>query len=310
MWKCGKCHADLNAPTKECSQGHETGIPTNVCLANQDEPKLHERFESCLAEVDDTLRTNRLARYQQTVCDNLSVSINVRAGSLVNFMSDERIRYVNLHDNLRANAVLNYDKELANKRTVIDGMAFKADGQKLNFGAVNLGNNTGLISYGEVCIILNSDEIRSRVSFLENNVFSYYSESGGAIRFEIPAGSRALWHSLGELALVKHAADFFGADELSCDQISRLLLHSNGDKATDQYIEAQIFPPITRATISRIIVNLKAWRKVNDKSLVGKTEEHLQELSSRAKNFIKYFRDEVQDNVPSVPLEFINATEN
>jgi len=304
MWKCGKCDAELDSPSKDCPCCQlETEIPSNVWLAALDEPSLQERFDACLTAIDRNLITTRINKYAQIVSDNLSISINLRAASLINFMTDERIRYVNLHDNLRANAILVYDKELANKRSVIDGMAFKYDGQKLNFGAANLGNNTGLVSYGEVCIILKSAEIKGRTSFLENNVFSYYSESGGQISFKIPAGARALWGLMYELAIVKHTAEFFGTDELSCDQISKLLLQSGGDKSTDQFIEAQIFPPITRATISKIIVNMKAWRRVNDDGLVGKTEEHVRELSSRARNFINYFNDEVESNVPEVELE-------
>jgi hypothetical protein len=306
MWKCGKCGEELDSPSRVCPHGeHETDIPSNVWLAGLDEPMLQERFESCLNAIDQNLLKTRLNKYEQILTDNLSVSINLHAASLLNFMSSERMRYVNLHDNLRANVIQGYDKELANKRNVIDGMAFKSDGQKLNFGAVNLGNNTGLTSYGEVCIILNSDEIKSRVSFLEDNVFTYYSESGAGVSFTIPAGARALWDSVYKLAIVKCTSEFFGAVELTCDQMSKLLLQPTEDKSTDRYIEAQIFPPITRATISKIIVNINAWRKVNDKGLVGKTEEHLQELSSRAQNFINYFRDEVEDNVPGVDLKVV-----
>lgn len=306
MWKCGKCDAELDLPSKDCPHcQRETEIPSNVWLASLDEPKLQERFDACLAAIDQNLRATRLNKYAQIVTDNLSISINLRVASLINLIADDRIRYVNLHDNLRADAIPDYDKELANKRSVIDGMAFKYHGQKLNFGAANLGNNTGLISYGEVCIILKSAEIKSRASFLENNAFSYYSESGGKISFNIPAGARALWDLVYKLAIIKHTADFFGVDELTCDQISKRLLQSTGDKSTDQFIEAQIFPPITRATISKIIVNMKAWREVNDDGLVGKTEEHVREVSSRAQNFINYFHDQIKGTVPKVELEVV-----
>lgn len=307
MWKCTECDAQLNPPVEVCPNGaHKTGIPSNVWLAGLDEPKLNERFELCLNQIDEDIRKARLENYERELSEHLSVSINLRASSLINFLSDERIRFVNLHDNLRADAIPDYDKELANKRMVIDGMAFKSDGPKLNLGAVNLGSNTGLISYGEVCIILKSAQIKDRASFLENNSFSYYHESGAEISFHIPAGSRALWHSMFELAIVKHKNDLFGSDELTLEQISNLLLESTGDKNTDRFIEVQIFPPIMRATIHKVIVNMKAWRKSADKNgLIGKTEQHLQELSERALTFVKYFADEVNAELTDVELEVV-----
>lgn len=306
MWTCGTCGAELKSPCKKCPHGkHVTGLPSNVWLAAADEPNLEERFLSCIrpAENDELMET-RLHKYVRILRDNLSVSINLHPESLINFMHDERIRYVNLHDNLRANAIPGYDKELASKRSAIDEMAFKYDGQRLNFGAVNLGDNVGLISYGAACIILRSEDIKNRVSFLENNVFSYYNESGGAISFNIPSGSRALWDTVPKLAIIKLNTALFEPAEITCEELSSLLLLSEGDKATDRYIEAQIFPPIHRATISKIVLSMNAWRQVNATGLVGKTAQHMQELiAKRWQNFLNYMNDEVEDNLPGVEMQ-------
>lgn len=289
MWKCGSCQKEIKIPSRECPHGdHETELPSNLWLAGVDEPELEKRFQACAESIKETGRIEWLDNYQQLLNDNLAVSINLHPESLINLMSDARLRYVNLHDNLRANVIRDYDKELASKRLAIDVMAFKYNGTQLNFGAVNIGENVGLLSYGAACMILKSVDIKCSVSFLENNVFSYYHESGGEISFKIPKGVRALWNSVAELAIIKHTDEFFGCDELNVDRISKILLRSTGNKATDQFIEAQIIADISRATIAKIILNMKTWRKVKDDGLVGETALHMQELMrERATNRIK-----------------------
>lgn len=314
MWKCKSCDAELKSPTKVCPRGgHETGVPSNVILAHVDEPQLEARFGTRLKFTDgDVPLQVRLGEYSRLLRDELSVSLNLHYQSLLSFIQDPRIRYVNLHDNLRGNLIPDYDKELANKRNAIDRMAFGPDGERLNFGAVYLGHrNVGLISYGAACIILKSDEIMCRVSFLENNAFSYYSDSGGAVSFNIPHGSRALWPTLYKLAIIKHVAELFGSTEMTPEEISEAVLYSAGDKSTDRFIEAQIFPPIDRGMIAKIVLSTKDCRKVNAPGLVGETAEHIREiLTRRVENLRKVLADEVHLNLPGVKLEVVdNAPE-
>lgn len=314
MWKCESCEAELESPTEVCPRGaHETGVPSNVILAHLDEPELEARFETRLEFTDgDVPLQVRLDGYAQLLRDELSVSLNLHYQSLLSFIQDPRIRYVNLHDNLRGNLIPDYDKKLANKRKAIDRMAFGPDGEKLNVGAVYLGHrNVGLISYGAACIILKSDEIMCRVSFLENNPFSYYSDSGGAVSFNIPHGSRALWLTLYKLVIIKHAAELFGSTEMTPEEISEMMLYSAGDKATDQFIEAQIFPPIHRSMIAKIVLSTKDCRKVSAPGLVGETAEHIRDiLTRRGENFREVVTDEIYLNLPGVELEVVkNAPE-
>ena len=293
-------------PAKDCPHGpHETHIPSNVWLAADDEPELEKRFQSTTHSIENApALKKRLKRYSGTLRSKLTVSINLHPESLINLISNPRIRYVNLHDNLKAEVVQDYDKRLASKRRAIDEMAFEYDGEKLNFGAVNFDDHVGLISYGSACIILKSGEIKSRVSFLENNAFSYYSESGGRKSFNIPEGVRALWHSMAKLVIVKHAKEFFGTDELTTKEISKVLLCSTGDKSTDQYIEAQIFPPINGRTISKIVLSMSAWRRVNNNDLVGQTARHMEALL-REQTFLDYMRQKIQQNLTGVELKVV-----
>jgi hypothetical protein len=308
MWKCGKCHLQLDLPSRLCphDDAHETDIPSNVWLAGDDEPDLEKRFQSIteLLYQSPSLRA-RLDKYSELLRANLTISLNLQPEALFNIIFNPGVRITNLHDNLKAQVVQNYDKRLASKRRGIDALAFDYDGERLNFGAVNLDGQVGLVSYGSACLILNSAEIKCRVSFLENNAFSYYSASGAGKDFHIPRGARALWHTLEKLLMIKHVKELFGTNELTLEEISNVVLRSTGDKSTDQFIEAQIFPPILGGTISKIVLSMKNWRKVNNISLVGKTAQHMQDLLYQ-QGFEDHMRGAVQRNLPGVELKVVD----
>ena len=308
MWKCGKCDRQLDSPSRVCPHdAHETDIPSNVWLAGDDEPELEKRFQSVIVSLNQSQSLKeRLDKYSEVLRANLTISLNLQPEALFNIIFNPDVRITSLHDNLKAQVVQNYDKRLASKRRAIDEMAFEYDGEKLNFGAVNLDGQVGLVSYGSACLILNSAEIKCRVSFLENNSFNYYNASGGAKDFHIPRGARALWHTLEKLLIIKHVKELFGTNELTLEEISNLVLRSTGDKATDQFIEAQIFPPILGGTISKIVLSMKNWRKVNNIDLVGRTAQHMQDLLYQ-ESFVNNMRGAVQRNMSGVELKIVDV---
>ena len=251
MWVCSSCRQGLNTPSIRCPNCNSwTDIPSNVAFAGEDEKHLEQRFEDCLRNCEECQK-NLIDVCVQTVKKNISVSVNLWPESLLNILQDERIRYTNLHDNLRANAV-NYDDKVAiAKREGVDKLGFGVDGDKLNSGAVNLGN-VGLVSYGAVCVFLKSDDkLKKYISFLEDNSFNYIKYSPPTVDFRIPSGVRALWHTVHKLIVVKHRNDFLNK-KLTCIELANLILVSNGDKKKDRFIEAQIYSDVTRSSISKI----------------------------------------------------------
>lgn len=196
----------------------------------------------------------------------------------MNFLRLPRIRYLNLHDNLGAGAVVGYDRDLAATRLGVDTVLFGDDGKKLNFGAVNLGT-IGLYSYGAACVFLKSKSIRDRTSFLQNNSFDYVTGSLPNIGISPPSdGERALWRTVPMLATVKNALEFLGVRFISRNALALIVLFSTGAKKTDRFVEAQIFPPITRNVISKIYFSPSHYREIANASLIGKTAQHNRDL--------------------------------
>ncbi|OEC87658.1 MULTISPECIES: hypothetical protein [Methanobacterium] len=251
MWKCKECGDSINPPSDICTIcGKPTAIYSNIVFASEDEPELKNRFSKCEAEYQNTGKKHYCDELIKFLEENISVSINMRPESLINILSDPRIRYVNLHDNIRAKAIENLDSRIIAKRLMVDSV-FGIDGDKINYGALNLGT-IGLISYGKCCVFLKNEEISNRVSFLEENSFSYVKGSWPSINLSIPYGIRALWHTVAILTLVKHHKEFLSS-KLNKEVISNMILFSEVNRKSDRYIEAQICPPIILSTIDKVL---------------------------------------------------------
>lgn len=272
MWKCAACGADQRPPSRRCRSCNEpTRLPSNVALAGEDEEHLLARLSQSRThfEASDPQSWDRMSGARETVELNKCVSINIHPETLVSILQDDRLRYVNLHDNLRARAILAYPPELVAKRKGIDNLAFGNDGEDLTFGALNIGT-LGLYSYGACCVFLKSDELANQISFLERNSFSYCTLDGPGVTFHIPLGVRALWHSVSDLAVLKHKEIIAGVPDISRETLGNLIIESEGDKGTDDFIEAQIYPPITLRCFKKILYDPGITRPNRAKGLVGK----------------------------------------
>jgi hypothetical protein len=139
MWKCATCGEKLALPCERCpSNRHVTLLPTNLIRAAADQGALETKYHDC-CERDGSNAVKRLRHCRRVIRKHFAVSINVHPEALVNFLRSPKIRYLNLHDNLGAGAVIDYDRDLAATRLGVDTVLFGDDGKKLNFGAINLG---------------------------------------------------------------------------------------------------------------------------------------------------------------------------
>jgi len=305
MWKCNVCGAEINPPKFKCPKCNGiTGITSNVVVSFEDEKFLEKRYQKCKEDCDEE-KKKKLKKFVKIFKDNLSISINLHSGSLINFLQNERIPYLNLYDNIKAK--VEYDPELIAKRRAMDNLLFGKDCENLIHSAINLGN-IGLVSYGAACIFLKLDEnVKKNTSFIEQNSFDYINSSSTATNITIPPGIRALWNTVHKLAVVKHQKELKNNSNLSYKELSNLILFSDGEKKNDRFIEALILQPITRKSVSRIIYSPYHDRIINAKGLLGKTEKHnrkiLEDLSNSAEKLIS---SQIELFLPEVTFEVVD----
>ena len=231
----------------------ENSMSSNLHRAQEDEIHLINRYEKACESARQSNKFKLLKGFENHVDENKTVCINMRASTLRNLLQDERVRYINLHSNLDAGAVEDYDSGKYQKRLLIDIFIFGPDYKNIVFGALNVGN-CGLISYGEYCVVLKTEDIKERTSFLEKNSFQYVLDfSRTTLHIEVPDGSRALWSTVSKLCVVKHVQDILQKEHLNPSQIADMVLRSTEQKQDDDFIEVQVLRPIGISNIARVI---------------------------------------------------------
>ncbi|MGJ5819963.1 hypothetical protein [Paludibaculum fermentans] len=233
-----------------------TNTPSNIALAMDDEPHLTARFERCREQIEctDPALWIRLSGVVELIKKKTGVSINMEPGVLISMLQSERLRYANLHDLIQAQLLEKYPREWHSKRKGIDNIVFGTDGESLVFGALNLGTD-GVFSYGPCCVYIHMNMIANVVSFLERNSFVYFSQNGAAVSVHVPPGTRAVRSTVAHLAVVKHIRDMQQLTDVSLKCLARVLLTSQGDKFSDEFIEAQIAKSVKSSMFKSVVVS-------------------------------------------------------
>ena len=234
----------------------EKSIPSNLRRAQEDEVHLINRYEKACESARQSDKLELLKYFKNHVHENKTVCINMinmKVSALRNLLQDERVRYINLHSNLDAGAVEDCDPKDYQKRLLTDIFIFGLDYKDIVLGALNVGN-CGLVSYGEYCVVLKTEDIKDRTSFLEKNPFKYVLDfNKSTLRIEVPDGSRALWSTVSKLCVVKHIQCILPKEHPNPLQIADMVLYSTERKQDDDFIEAQVLRPIGISNIARVI---------------------------------------------------------
>jgi len=105
---------------------------------------------------------------------------------------------------------------------------------------------------------------------------------------------------VGLLAVVKHQSDLLnGSEKWDVRMLGELLIRSEGDKNTDEYIEAQIGAGVTSADFRRILLDPSKARKAQAGGLIDEIEAFERES---AELLLKHVAPSVAfEMVPPVP---------
>ena len=296
MWNCRECKRQLVEPCEPCCHcGKPSGVPSNVVRAAGQARYLKQRYKTALASE---AASPVLAHCQELIQQSAGVSINMPRSVLEQMLRTPKVRYINHHDVLRADMKTDVDRENKAKREGMDALLYGDDGKKLNFGALNLGS-LGVYSYGEACVFLKEDGVRDRTSFMETNTYGYHKDGGDGvdILIEVLSGSRALWDTVGMLAVVKHEKDLLrNTGEWTLPRLAEVLIQCEGDKNTDRYVEAQIYPPITSEHIRRVRLDPSKARGPAAGGLIGEIEKYEREVAELLRQRV----------APSLPFEVVS----
>ena len=248
---CGGCNNKLDYRKRECPHcGEDNGFP-NVRHASLHHPALKERVKTLKEKYPE--REEVFEKLMRLITNHGRVVINLKYDTALNLLESKE-SYVNKYQRLKSDA---HEPDLENFQTrkLVDTQLFVGCYESLIFAALSV-DRKGLTSYGDVTIVLKNDYIRKRTSFLEMNSYQFIKDftvldpNGRAlVRTEIP-GHRASWNYLEKLALAKLGESI--NPNTTEAEFPNEILFSDGDKATELFIEAQIYGKITAQTFEDI----------------------------------------------------------
>ncbi len=149
----------------------------------------------------------------------------------------------------RAKAIFQNDRD----RCIVESAFYGYDGRNLVYAALTV-NEQGLSSYGDVTVLLRTSNIEQRTTVFEKNtydLFDEFVEKGWKVRKTIPSGHCGTWKERGKVAVAKHGSEI--ATETTAPDPAILLLKSDGDRGTDEFIELHIFNKVNYSNFEQVV---------------------------------------------------------
>ena len=142
-------------------------------------------------------------------------------------------------------------------RTAADAALFTNYHDELRFAALTL-DEQGLSNYGACSWLLRVEMIAHRTSVMDENstMFVKHHDLKLGDADQVPPGYRAVWDERGKLAVAK-LGDRIDATTTAAEYSATLLRQGSGS-ADDEFIEAQVYGPLTIRTIEHLTINPRA----------------------------------------------------
>jgi len=254
-----ECRAPVPLNVRLCPTcGHDVGYP-NVRYATQpaERAALDERYRAARDAAAKRGANATFSGFEEAVRTRSRAVITVGADLLWSLFESDTPLYANYERQVGAALRLPAAPEHDHDRCIVAGALFGSFAPEISYAALSL-DGKGLTSYGRrsnrtaLCtIVLGDFAIRSRASLLEENSFSFVTRHRLSVGIPIPAGYRATWEDRHLLAVAK-LADRLNPGTAEA-RFSGLLLSTEGDRETDEFVEVYIYGPFNRRAIDDII---------------------------------------------------------
>lgn len=274
---CPSCGAENKRNIDSCSEcGHSLGF-VNVNLLSDPyfQNGLEDRYQVTRQTVNDAGKLSEVEAFEKAVLAEAKGVINM-SHELLFLLVNQNEDYLSyqraVEQGKRAKAEFQNDRD----RCIVESAFYGYDGRNLVYAALTL-NEKGLSSYGDVAVLLRTQNIRLRTAVFEKNTYVLFDElveSGWRVRKTIPPGHCGTWNERGKIAVVKHGLEI--ATSNSSPDFATLILSSEGDRGTDEFIELHIFNKVNYSNFEQIIFEKKpktAFGKIQLEILKSKMKD-------------------------------------
>jgi len=238
--KCPNCGTVISEALRNCPTcTTDCGAPNvRECSSDSEQTGLRARFAAAAADAAARKTDPEFALFVEAAKARSGVVVAVPAQLARRLVEDPTALYAG-YEALVGVARKPASPEFDRERMSVSGIMFGSYGAHIVYGTLSLSTR-GLPTYGTVFLRLRDIAIRSRVSFLDENTYSFIRSYGITPGTPIPPGHRAFWENRHELAGVKHGHEAFSGQSPS-DWEKMLVVSDGANRSNDRFIEAHIF---------------------------------------------------------------------
>ena len=232
---CPSCAAYIGAPNVREVKGERA-----VLMANYENAMTENRKRNC---------ENETLQFADTIAAHSVAVINVWPTFLNQMLKGDKPLYSAYTKQTQAEtriaSNINFDRE----RLGCEGILFGSYAPYICYAALSL-DGRGLISYGTCSVTIVENRCKNTGSLLIENSYKFIRKYKILPGDKIPSGFRAVWEDRHYLAVSK-LADKINANA-SLQDFSHLLLHSNGNRDIDEFIEVHLYGTFNRHAFAAI----------------------------------------------------------
>ena len=209
---------------------------------------LEERYNNALTSANEKGFSQSLKDFEEKIKKTFSV-INIDIDFLHWFIFKDYELYSNYTNLVRGKCRIPASFKDDSKRRSVQDILFGGYGENIIYAVLSL-DGSGLKSYGEYTIWLKEDKIEHRTTLLEENSYHFVIKHKILPGENIPLGYMSIWKDRHKLAIAKLGHRIF--PNISEKEYANVLLSSEGNRDTDDFIEVHIFGALTNKAIEAV----------------------------------------------------------
>ena len=249
---CNDCGHPVPLAWQTCPHCARPQLFPNVRLANQQQEreKLKKRYQDAITDAAERCCTEKLTAFEAACssskavfrCELFRLQAEIASGTDLYkpFRDIERLR-------------LRYEKPAGHdwpKLRIQAERELLGNDQHLgnvHYACLSL-NGEGIISYGNVTVVLSEAMIAHRASCIEGNSASLFEKQGGLSKI-----LRSTWTDRGKLCTAKVAAVIRSAT--AEEDFPGLVIHNGANSSEDDFVEVIIFDTMTALTFENVTIS-------------------------------------------------------
>lgn len=221
---------------------------------------LDARYEALSAGFEAIGNADHVKRFENSVWTEGKAVINMDSRLLFNIVNENE-DYLSYQRAVEQGKRAKADFENDQNRCVVESAFYGYDGRNIVYAALAL-DEKGLESYGNVSVVLRTEDIEARTTVFETNTYFLFDElvaKGWRVRELMPAGYCGTWNDRAKIAAIKHGAQI-GENQGVAD-FAALILRSDGDRKNDVLLELHIFNQVSPYQFEKVNMELKTASK-------------------------------------------------